>query len=98
MFVLVIVWSHLSVVILVFSSNRKHFKSIFILFVDLKFEFNSQVVFLDTPGVVSKEEATKFNLEESLLVDPVSSCQGSDLILVVQVRISQNKWFEIEYK
>jgi hypothetical protein len=45
-----------------------------------------QVVFLDTPGVVSKEEAEKFGLEESLLVDPVAACHGSDLILVLQVR------------
>ena len=47
-----------------------------------------QVVFLDTPGVVSKEEAKKFNLEESLLNDPVAACKGSDLILVLQV----GKW------
>ena len=49
---------------------------------------NFQVVFLDTPGVVSKEEAKKFNLEESLLNDPVAACKGSDLILVLQV----GKW------
>ena len=42
-------------------------------------------MFLDTPGVVTKEEATKFHLEESLLVDPVAACQDSDLIILLQV-------------
>jgi hypothetical protein len=34
---------------------------------------------------VTKEEAAKFNLEESLLIDPAAGCHGSDLIIVVQV-------------
>ena len=43
----------------------------------------TQVVFVDTPGVVSVEEASKFKLEDSLLVGPLKGCRGADAIVVV---------------
>ena len=47
-------------------------------------ETDTQIVFLDTPGVVTEEDAKKFNLENSLLVDPEKSCMDADLLLVIQ--------------
>lgn len=44
----------------------------------------TQVVFLDTPGVVSNETVTKFKLEDRLVTDPERSCQSADLLLVLQ--------------
>ncbi|XP_023323160.1 GTPase Era, mitochondrial [Eurytemora carolleeae] len=44
---------------------------------------STQLVFLDTPGVVDEEEARRFKLEDSLLKDPELSCQEADLLLVL---------------
>ncbi len=43
-----------------------------------------QVVFGDTPGVVSREDADKYKLEESMVSAPERGCDEADLILVVQ--------------
>jgi len=45
---------------------------------------DTQVVFLDTPGLVDQEDASKFNLERSLLLDPEEACRSADLLLVLQ--------------
>ncbi len=45
---------------------------------------NTQVVFLDTPGLVGPEEAKKFKLETSLLAAPKRACVDADVICVVQ--------------
>jgi len=45
---------------------------------------DAQVVFLDTPGVVSLEEMKRYKLEHSLFEDPEASCREADLILVLQ--------------
>jgi len=47
-------------------------------------ETDTQIVFLDTPGVVTEEEAKKYKLESSLLQDPEKSCMDADLLLVIQ--------------
>jgi len=47
-------------------------------------EEETQVVFLDTPGVVNLQEKKRFQLEQSLMVDPEASCKEADLILVLQ--------------
>jgi len=43
----------------------------------------TQVVFLDTPGLVDQDTANKFKLEESLVKDPEKSCRGADVLLVL---------------
>ena len=43
----------------------------------------TQVVLVDTPGVVSPEEAARFKLEDSLLAGPLKACRGADAIFVV---------------
>jgi len=45
---------------------------------------DTQIVFLDTPGVVSTQEVVKFNLEESLSKDPELSCREANLLIVLQ--------------
>ena len=46
-------------------------------------EGDTQIVFVDTPGVTDLETATKFKLEKSLLNDPEESCMEADLLLVL---------------
>ncbi len=46
-----------------------------------------QVVFSDTPGVVTREEADRFKLEKRLVEGPGAGCAKADLILVLQVRM-----------
>ena len=46
--------------------------------------FLLQVVFLDTPGLVDQEDAARFSLERSLLLDPEEACRSADLLLVLQ--------------
>ena len=46
-------------------------------------EGDTQIVFVDTPGVTDLETATKFKLEKSLLRDPEDSCMEADLLLVL---------------
>lgn len=45
---------------------------------------DTQIVFLDTPGLVSLEDMKRFKLEESLYNDPETSCNEADLLLVIQ--------------
>uniref|UniRef100_A0A0K2TDZ2 GTPase Era, mitochondrial n=1 Tax=Lepeophtheirus salmonis TaxID=72036 RepID=A0A0K2TDZ2_LEPSM len=45
---------------------------------------NTQICFIDTPGVVGKEEVQKFRLRGSLLTDPESSGMDADLFIVLQ--------------
>ena len=44
---------------------------------------DTQIVFLDTPGVVADDAASKFKMERSLLLDPEMSCSEADLLLVL---------------
>ncbi|KAJ3644549.1 hypothetical protein Zmor_022274 [Zophobas morio] len=46
-------------------------------------EGDSQIVFLDTPGLVSLQEFKKFNLEKSFMKDSKSSLQEADIIGVI---------------
>jgi GTP-binding protein Era len=46
-------------------------------------EGDSQIVFLDTPGLVSLKEQKKFNLEKSFLKDSKSSLRQADIIGVI---------------
>ena len=46
-------------------------------------EGDTQIVFVDTPGVTDLETATKFKLEKSLIMDPEESCMEADLLLVL---------------
>jgi len=45
---------------------------------------DTQLVFLDTPGVVNLEDFKRFKLEESLYLDPEESCNEADLLIVMQ--------------
>jgi len=60
-------------------------------------EGNTQIVFLDTPGVVDLKTATKEKMETSILMDPEKSCKDADLLVVLHdvsnrfVRESLNK-------
>eukprot|EP00088_Acartia_fossae_P051224 TRINITY_DN5755_c0_g1_i5.p1 TRINITY_DN5755_c0_g1~~TRINITY_DN5755_c0_g1_i5.p1 ORF type:complete len:454 (-),score=85.16 TRINITY_DN5755_c0_g1_i5:583-1803(-) len=45
---------------------------------------DTQIVFLDTPGVVNEKEVKRFKLEESLSRDPEMSCREAHLLLVMQ--------------
>jgi len=47
-------------------------------------QHQTQIVFLDTPGVVSSEEAKKFRMEDSLVRGPAKSCAEADLLIVLQ--------------
>lgn len=44
---------------------------------------STQIVFEDTPGIITEDEKIKFKLEESLYNDPYKSCLATDLIIVV---------------
>jgi len=44
---------------------------------------DTQIVFLDTPGVVEDAAAAKFRMEKTLLLDPEQSCSEADLLLVM---------------
>jgi len=44
---------------------------------------DTQVVFLDTPGVVEDVAAAKYKMEKSLLLDPEASCGQADLLVVL---------------
>jgi len=43
----------------------------------------TQVVFLDTPGVMEDGTATKFQIEKTLLLDPELSCREVDMLVVL---------------
>jgi len=43
----------------------------------------TQIVFLDTPGLIDRSDQKKFKLEEPLYQDPYDSCLDTDLIVVV---------------
>ena len=45
---------------------------------------DTQIVFLDTPGVVDDVTAAKFKMEKTLLLDPEISCSEADLLVVMQ--------------
>jgi len=45
---------------------------------------DTQIVFLDTPGVVDPKDVSKYKLEPSLVRDPEMSCKEADLLLVLQ--------------
>ena len=45
---------------------------------------NTQIIFQDTPGLITQEEKKKYKLEDPMYEDPYSSCIDSDLIIVVQ--------------
>jgi len=45
---------------------------------------DTQLVFLDTPGVVSPKDVKKFKLENSLVKDPEQSCKEAHLLIVLQ--------------
>ena len=47
-------------------------------------ELATQITFVDTPGLVTANEAIKYKLEDSLVGDPERSCTEADLLLVVQ--------------
>jgi len=44
---------------------------------------DTQVVFLDTPGVMEDVAAAKYKIENSLLLDPEASCNDADLLVVL---------------
>lgn len=44
---------------------------------------DTQIVFLDTPGVVDSKDAEKFNLEKTLVKGPEISCSEADVLLVM---------------
>ncbi|XP_054711521.1 GTPase Era, mitochondrial-like [Uloborus diversus] len=44
---------------------------------------NKQIVFLDTPGLVSAEHSKKHSLEPSFVMDPMRSVREADLIAVI---------------
>ena len=46
-------------------------------------EKDTQIVFLDTPGVVKPKEVTKFRLEQSLVQHPIEAATSADLIIVL---------------
>jgi len=58
---------------------------------------DTQIVFLDTPGVVEDAEVKKFRMEKTLMLDPELSCSEADLLVVMHdvsnryVRESLNK-------
>jgi GTP-binding protein Era len=45
---------------------------------------DTQVVFMDTPGLVSPELAAKYKLEEQLLASPGNAAEKADVMFVVQ--------------
>ncbi|XP_011153794.1 GTPase Era, mitochondrial isoform X1 [Harpegnathos saltator] len=47
-------------------------------------EGNTQLIFVDTPGVVSKSELKQYNLATSFQKDPKTSLQAADIIGVIQ--------------
>ncbi|KAL0125126.1 hypothetical protein PUN28_004338 [Cardiocondyla obscurior] len=47
-------------------------------------EGDVQLIFMDTPGMVSKAESKKFNLAKSFIEDPQTSLRVADIIGIVQ--------------
>lgn len=45
---------------------------------------DTQVIFVDTPGVVEDDAAVKFKMDTELLLDPEMSCRKADLLVVLQ--------------
>jgi len=64
-------------------TTRKNSKSILM-------DGSTQVVFLDTPGLVGLEEKNQHKLESSLLIDPERSLLEADLVIVLHD--AANKW------
>ena len=46
-------------------------------------EADTQVVFLDTPGVVDSKSAARFKLDNDMILDPERSCKYADLLIVL---------------
>jgi GTPase Era involved in 16S rRNA processing len=46
-------------------------------------EGDTQLVLLDSPGVVSTKEARKYKLPDSFIEDPVSTSEEADVIAVI---------------
>ena len=44
---------------------------------------DTQIIFLDTPGVVDSKAVSKYKLENSLIMDPERSCYDADLLIVL---------------
>ncbi|XP_065582375.1 GTPase Era, mitochondrial-like [Artemia franciscana] len=56
-------------------------------------EDDTQIVFLDTPGLIGKKEMQRHKLEKSLLVDPENSLIDSNLLLYVHdVSCKRTRW------
>ncbi|KAJ8275785.1 hypothetical protein COCON_G00075370 [Conger conger] len=53
-------------------------------------EDNTQIVLLDTPGLITPSKAKRYQLEKTLLVDPFDSVQEADLVVVL-IDVSE-KW------
>ncbi|XP_024892360.1 GTPase Era, mitochondrial-like isoform X2 [Temnothorax curvispinosus] len=47
-------------------------------------EGDTQLIFLDTPGMVSTKESKKFKLDSSFKTDPKTSLQAADIVGIVQ--------------
>ncbi|KAK7580307.1 hypothetical protein V9T40_000936 [Parthenolecanium corni] len=59
---------------------------------------NTQLIFLDTPGVVSAKEGLKFRLEHSCLVDTENAMQEADVIGVLHDVSNQYTKFKLDPK
>ena len=44
---------------------------------------DTQIVFLDTPGVVDSKAVSKYKLDNNLIMDPERSCYDADLLIVL---------------
>ena len=47
-------------------------------------QYDTQIVFSDTPGVVRPEDVKKFNLESSIVTHPITSAKSADLLILLQ--------------